>query len=120
MSLFDRLFNTDKGKQNLPRKTEKHDDDFDETSDAFLDRIGEFALQARAQQSPAYTQPVDLQDISISAYEEPLIPDSTQSKIAELRSIIQHIESSAPRTTEIVLTKQYKIDYKKDLNPAQL
>lgn len=120
MSLFDRLFNKDKDKQNLPRKREENEDEFEETGDAFLDRIGEFALQARAQQSLSYNQPADLQDISLSSYEEPLIPDSTQSKIDELRSIINHIESVPPPNSEIILAKQYKIDYKSELNPAQL
>ncbi|HUR30874.1 MAG TPA: ATP-dependent helicase, partial [Saprospiraceae bacterium] len=120
MSLFDRLFNKDKDKQNIPRSPEERENERDEAGDAFLDRIGEFALQARAQQSPAYNQPADLEDISISSFEEPSIPDAIQTKLDELKSIIRYIELSVPPTTEIVLTKKYKLDYKAELNPAQL
>ena len=49
--------------------------------------------------------------------------DSTEQisrKIEELKSIIKSIEGRERSTTEINLTKTYKIDYRNDLNPTQL
>src|SRR5687768_15410201 len=126
MSLFDRFFDKRKDKENRHR-TDDENQPFDPEQDpgeegrnAFLNRIGEFALQARSQQSPSSYAPADLPRLSIEAYEEPGISDNTQNKIEELRSIILHIESRPHDTKEIVLSKKYKIDYKSELNPAQL
>ena len=111
MSLFDRLFNKDKDKQKpLPQGNDNPfdpvNDDCDESESAFLQRIGEFALQSRPQQSPAKYESGDLNELSINAFEEPEMHEATQSKIDELKSIIQHIESRAPDTREIVLKKK--------------
>lgn len=123
MSLFDRFFNKDKQKPDqqenkYPSDPEK--DDRAESEDAFLDRIGEFALQGRKDQTPSSYAPADLPGLSIDAYDEPTVSDSTQGKIDELKSIILHIEKQPAQTREIIFSKEYRINYKSELNPAQL
>lgn len=125
MSLFDRFFDKDKNKKSHHRSDDETPP-FDnegkeaESNESFLDRIGEFALKARQEFAPAKSTPTDLQSITIDAYDEPVIGDSTQHKIDELKSIINAIESKPHVTTPVTLQQEYKINYQTELNPAQL
>ncbi|MDQ3016586.1 MAG: ATP-dependent helicase [Bacteroidota bacterium] len=126
MSLFDKFFDKRKDKINEHRTDDEQppinpeSDEQNQSNESFLSRIEQFALQAKAQQPASQHAPADLPALTIDAYDEPSITDITNEKINELKSIILHIESKPARTTEIVFNKKYKIDYKADLNPAQL
>ncbi len=126
MSLFDRFFDKKKDKPEHHR-TDDEQAPFDpnteknvDSDETFLERIGEFALRARPQELPSYYAPTDLPGMTMDAFDEPPISETTHHKIDELKSIIHAIESKAPSTTEIVLVKKFKLDYKSELNPAQL
>jgi len=62
----------------------------------------------------------DLQKLKIEDYDQVKIDPNTDHKIKELKRIIETIEKKPPVTIEINLDKQYKIDYKKELNDPQL
>jgi DNA helicase-2/ATP-dependent DNA helicase PcrA len=120
MSLFDRFFDKNK-KEPVRHHTDDEEQPFDpaEREAKFLERIGEFALSTRSSQEVTQPQSTDLNSLSITAYEEPPISEGTIQKIDELQAIIATIESK-PAMADVVLTKEYKINYAAELNPAQL
>lgn len=99
----------------LPEKTDKN------TTDSFLDAISALALKAKENTPAPYVQSsTDLMAIHMDEYPEVDIPEKTIAKIDELQGIIKSIEERPAATTEIKLTKKYKINYAFDLNRAQL
>ncbi|HAH25628.1 MAG TPA: ATP-dependent helicase [Prolixibacteraceae bacterium] len=90
-------------------------------TDSFLDAISALALKAKENAPAPYVQPsTDLSVIKMDEYDETEIPEKTIAKIEELKSIIASIESRPAVTTEIQLSKTYKINYAFELNRAQL
>ena len=90
-------------------------------SESFLDLVGDLALRQKIASSSYIEHPgTDLATISLADF--PAVESSEQSikKIDELKSIIKSIESKATEAQEIILHKNYKIDYKNELNIAQL
>ncbi len=126
MSLFDKFFDKRKNPSDGHRTDDEHqpfdpeEGERDDSKEAFLDRIGQFALKAREELTPVSQPPADLPALTIDAYESPSISEGTNQKIDELKSIIASIENQPQRTTEIVLAKKYRIDYKNELNHSQL
>jgi DNA helicase-2/ATP-dependent DNA helicase PcrA len=62
----------------------------------------------------------DLTEVSIEDYSVVDATDSTARKIDELNSIISSIESRPAVPSQIRLEKEYRINYRNELNPPQL
>jgi DNA helicase-2/ATP-dependent DNA helicase PcrA len=89
--------------------------------EAFLDLVGDLALRQKIASSSYVDHPgTDLTTISLNDFPEVDSTEQTSKKIEELKSIISSIESRPNKTDEIKLTKTYKIDYRNELNTAQL
>jgi len=100
---------------------EKETQKDESSSDAFLDLVGDLALRQKLKSSSYPEQPVtDLTTISLSDFPEVDLPEQTIKKIDELKSIINSIEIRTNDTEKIELTKNYRIDYKNELNISQL
>jgi DNA helicase-2/ATP-dependent DNA helicase PcrA len=96
-------------------------DEGGEEGKSFFDLIEGLALRHKA--GSAEGEPIrkaDLQDISLSDYPGVGSTENELKKIDELRSIIQSIEERPAVPSEIALEKQFKIDYRNQLNTAQL
>jgi DNA helicase-2/ATP-dependent DNA helicase PcrA len=89
--------------------------------DAFLDLVGDLALRQKIRSSSYEEAAVtDLTTISLNDFPEVESTEQTLKKIEELKSIISAIESKSTESHEVVLTKNYKINYKTELNLTQL
>ena len=87
----------------------------------FLDLVGDLALRQKIASSPYTDQPgTDLTNISLSDFPEVDSTEQSLQKIEELKSIIKSIESKPSDSHEIKLSKNYKIDYRNELNISQL
>jgi DNA helicase-2/ATP-dependent DNA helicase PcrA len=93
----------------------------DKSLEAFLDLIGDRALkkEKKIQDSPVIKN-TDLSAISPDDYPEIESNEQTTQKIEELKSIILSIENRPPTESVIKLTRSFKIDYRNELNRAQL
>ncbi|MGE5448601.1 MAG: ATP-dependent helicase, partial [Bacteroidales bacterium] len=90
-------------------------------TDSFLDAISALALKAKENVPQPYVKDnTDLSVITLDDYPEAEIPERALTRMEELKSIIQSIESRPATTNEIKLTKAYKINYAFELNRAQL
>ncbi|HLN73450.1 MAG TPA: ATP-dependent helicase [Prolixibacteraceae bacterium] len=90
-------------------------------TDSFLDAISALALKAKENVPQPYMKDnTDLSVITLDDYPEAEIPERALTRMEELKSIIQSIESRPATTNEIKLTKAYKINYAFELNRAQL
>jgi len=88
---------------------------------SFLDSIEGLASQLKAGYSGATTPAKsDLSDFSPDDFPEIETTDKTARKITELREIIASIESRPQLQHEITLDMNYRINYKGELNRAQL
>ncbi|HLN56164.1 MAG TPA: ATP-dependent helicase [Bacteroidales bacterium] len=89
--------------------------------DDFLDRIGELAEKQRAGESflPEKGK-TDLSSFTPDDYPVVEITSQTDQKIRELNEIVRSIEHRTSENREIVLDQNYKINYRNELNPAQL
>jgi DNA helicase-2/ATP-dependent DNA helicase PcrA len=93
----------------------------DEISDDFFRSIEGLALRQNDLLENIYPRSAsDLTSISPEDYPEAETTERTQRKIDELQSIIQAIEKKYITPANIRFDRQYKIDYRKELNPAQL
>lgn len=93
----------------------------DSLSDDFFRSVERLALkQNNHLQTYNKDHSGDLAGITPEDYPETETPERTRRKIDELQSIIETIEKRYIPPAEIRLERQYKIDYKKELNPAQL
>jgi DNA helicase-2/ATP-dependent DNA helicase PcrA len=91
------------------------------SSEAFLDTIGDLAIKQRIRSSSFLDQPgSDLTTISLTDFPAIESTEQTAKKIEELKSIISSIENKSNSSDEIKLTRKYKIDYKNELNISQL
>lgn len=89
--------------------------------EAFLDIIGDLASKQKVKIfSDTGTKPRDLSTITVNDFPEPDITEQTSKKIDELKSIVKAIENRTVKSSDVVLTKTFKIDYKKELNRSQL
>jgi DNA helicase II / ATP-dependent DNA helicase PcrA len=93
----------------------------EDSSEAFLDVVGDLALRQRLKASvyPEQTG-TDLSRVTLKDFPEIDSSEQTIRKIEELKSIIKSIEDRESHTNEIKLAKTYKIDYRNDLNQTQL
>lgn len=88
---------------------------------SFLDNIEDLAKRQRDSLQENNTgQSTDLSGISAEDYPEVVSSEKTVRKIDELKSIISSIENRPAAPSEITLARQFKIDYRRELNPAQL
>jgi DNA helicase-2/ATP-dependent DNA helicase PcrA len=62
----------------------------------------------------------DLTTVSVDDFDEIETPEKVAEKIGELAAIVQSIEEKMVNTVEIELAKTLKIDYRNELNRAQL
>ena len=93
----------------------------DNSSETFLDIIGNLAIKQKVNSSNFLDQPrTDLTTISLKDFTKIESTEKISKKIEELRLIIKSIESKSNEFPEIELTQPYKIDYKKELNVTQL
>ncbi len=93
----------------------------EDSSGSFLDRIEELALRQKEITSRlAPGQKYDLANISPDDYTEAESTELVTRKIDELASIIKSIEDKPSVSSEVQLDKQYRINYRHELNPAQL
>jgi len=93
----------------------------DNSSETFLDIIGNLAIKQKVNSSNFLDQPrTDLTTISLKDFPKIESTEKISKKIEELRLIIKSIESKSNEFPEIELTQPYKIDYKKELNVTQL
>jgi DNA helicase-2/ATP-dependent DNA helicase PcrA len=93
----------------------------DSISDDFFRSIETLALRQNDHIRDFYQgRPGDLADITTDDYPETETTEKTLRKIDELQSIIESIERKYTAPAEVKLTRHYKIDYRKELNPAQL
>lgn len=123
MSIFDRFLNKHKDKRDghqTDDEMQPADPAQSENENAFMERIRQFALQARPESLPVSTTSGDLSEITPEAFDTPDITDTVQQKIDELQSIIKFIESKPTVHSTKLPAKQFKIDYAVVLNPAQL
>lgn len=89
--------------------------------DDFLDRIIELANKQKAAESLLPDRgPKDLSSMSPEDYPEIEISGQTDRKIRELNEIVRSIESRSSENREIVLDSSFKINYRNELNRAQL
>jgi DNA helicase II / ATP-dependent DNA helicase PcrA len=88
---------------------------------SFLDSIESLAIRQRSGfPENLAVRTTELPDITINDYPEVESSDRTAKKIDELNSIISSIENKPSKPAEINLDKAYRINYKNELNPAQL
>jgi DNA helicase-2/ATP-dependent DNA helicase PcrA len=104
-----------------PESSGSDSSDGDISKDSFLGFIEGLALRNKNDSPEIYSrQGTDLSNISIDDYPGVEPTETTVKKLDELKSIIQTIENKPSNPAEIKIEKSYKIDYKKELNKAQL
>lgn len=110
---------SDKGNGSQSFRPDKDGNEF--SGNSFLDLIEGLALRHRAESEGISAGRVtDLSGVSISDYPEVETTEKTDRKIDELKSIILSIESRASEPAEIKIGRSFRIDYARELNPAQL
>lgn len=116
---FDKLRKKDEDSEKEVDKDENASSEI-KNQQSFFDIIGELA--ARQNEGTIRNEPhnTDLSVISINDFEEAEITDLASRKIDELKAIVESIESKESQKGEIVLSGSLKIDYRKELNRAQL
>src|SRR5512136_1814844 len=88
---------------------------------SFLDSIESLAIkQQNSSSHDLAVKNTELPDISVNDYPEVESSGRLAKKIDELNSIISSIENKPFKPAEIILDKPYRINYKNELNPAQL
>lgn len=88
---------------------------------SFLDSIESLALSQKSNFSEnAGIRSSELSNLSIEDYPEVESTERTDKKIEELKSIISSIEGKSTVPADINLSKNFRINYKNELNPAQL
>jgi len=89
--------------------------------ESFLESIEGLALRQK-DNSPDNTgvHITELSGLTINDYPEVESTEKTDKKIDELKQIISSIENRSSIPAEIRLDKTYRINYKNELNPAQL
>ena len=108
-------------KKDFPDSNDSDTGKEDKSQKSFLDIIEDLAIRQKSNLPDNYGRPVtDLSSISIKNYQEVETNERLDKKIEELRSIILSIENRPVNNSEIRLTRSYKIDYRQELNPAQL
>jgi ATP-dependent DNA helicase UvrD/PcrA len=91
------------------------------SSGEFLDLVGDLALRQRIRANSYPGKPgTDLTNVSLKDFPEVDSTEQTARKIEELKSIINSIENRSNDSTEIKLTKTYRINYGNELNVTQL
>jgi DNA helicase II / ATP-dependent DNA helicase PcrA len=89
--------------------------------DSFLDSVGNLAEIQKSRSSFLQNQATtDLTTVSAGDFPEIETSYLAARKIDELKEIIRSIENKPPIAEEVKLDKKYKIDYRNELNPAQL
>lgn len=88
--------------------------------DDFFDRIRELAERQNAGNSLLPDKQKDLASLTSGDFPEIEITSLADQKIRELTEIVKAIESRPAVQREIVLKSDYKINYRNELNPAQL
>ncbi len=87
----------------------------------FLDRIGDLAEKHRSGDSLLPDRgPKDLSSIALSDFPEVELTLQTDQKIKELNDIVRSIENKTSENKEVILKDGYKINYRSELNRAQL
>jgi DNA helicase II / ATP-dependent DNA helicase PcrA len=124
MSILDKFF---EGSDKKSKAISAFEDDSSASSsepsknESFLDLVGDLALRQQISTSPYNDhQGTDLTNISLSDFPEVDTTEQSLQKIEELRSIIQSIENKPAVSSQIDLSKSYKIDYRNELNTTQL
>ena len=88
---------------------------------SFLENIEDLARRQKSSLPDNYAGQInDLSTISPDNYPEVVSSEKTARKIDELKSIISSIEERPATISEIRLARSYRIDYRRELNPAQL
>ncbi len=129
MSVLDRLFEgfSRKNKavsafeedKSVPPGSEFSKDE--NSSGEFLDLVGDLALRQSIRANSYPGKPgTDLTNVSLNDFPEVDSTEQTARKIEELKSIISSIENRSKVSSEIKLTKSYKINYRNELNVTQL
>jgi DNA helicase-2/ATP-dependent DNA helicase PcrA len=102
-----------------PSGTDSSDDETSKNS--FLESVEGLALRQKNNSPDILSvKNTELSKISIDDYPEVESSDKTVKKIDELNSIISSIENRSYGPAEIKLDKTYRINYRNELNPAQL
>ena len=93
----------------------------DKSLEAFLELVGDrIAGQEKHLQDYSFRQKTDLSAISPEDYPEVELNEQTIQKIEELKTIILSIENRPAEVPDIKLSGSFKINYRGELNPAQL
>ena len=103
------------------KKRDNDDRENDSSGKSFLEIIEDLALRQKSSSPEVYSpRRTGIGEITPDDY--PLIePDEKLTKkIDELKSIISSIEERPSGASEINLARDYRIDYRNELNPAQL
>jgi DNA helicase-2/ATP-dependent DNA helicase PcrA len=112
---------TDPDPENDSYEPDEPESSDNEISDDFFRSIEGLALRQNDHLENIYPRKAsDLASISPEDYPEAETTERTLRKIDELQSIIQAIEKKYTSPAGIMFDRQYKIDYRKELNPAQL
>jgi len=91
------------------------------SKESFLDSIEGLALRHKNSLPESFSvKSTELSNISKDDYPEVETTDKTGKKLDELKSIISSIERRPSIPADISLDKNYRINYRKELNPAQL
>jgi DNA helicase-2/ATP-dependent DNA helicase PcrA len=102
-----------------PSGTDSSDDETSKNS--FLESVEGLALKQKNNSPDILSvKNTELSKISIDDYHEVESSDKTVKKMDELNSIISSIENRSSKPAEIALDKTYRINYRNELNPAQL
>jgi DNA helicase-2/ATP-dependent DNA helicase PcrA len=102
-----------------PSETDSSNDE--KSRESFLESVEGLAIrQKNSSTDNIGVRSTDLPGISIDNYPEVESTERTVKKIEELKSIISAIESRPSIPAEINLDKTYRINYRNELNPAQL
>ncbi len=129
MSIIDKIFESfsRKGKaisafeedKSIPSNAASSGDE--NSSESFLDSVSDLAKRQIIRSSSYSDSPgTDLRTVSIKDFPEIESTEQTLNKIEELKSIIRTIESKPNKVSEIEFTKNYKINYRNELNLNQL
>lgn len=88
---------------------------------SFLEIIEDLAIRQKNEIQQNYTgRRNDLSEITAADFAEVESSEQINRKIAELSTIISSIKSRDFSPSDINLDRNYKIDYRRELNPAQL
>lgn len=118
--------NSKEDDQNLPEENREDIDrndlsGNDDEAGSFLDIIEKLARQQNALQiGGLQAEGKDLSNMSLSDFPDVELTGYMDDKIRELAEIVRSIESKVLETPSTELRRSYKINYKDQLNPAQL